>query len=483
MTSPVRENLQLSTDDDFWLKVLLGCYFIIFTVLAFFSDGTYETGDSTAHYLISRYSFQHPDLFLHLWGKPLFTLLSSPFSQSGFIGIKIFNILCGVAAIYFTVKICQLLQVKNSLMIFAFILLTPVYARCLLSGLTEPFFSAFLVISIYLYLKNKYLWGTLLFSFLPLIRTEGIFLLAIPFLYLLVQRQFLFIPLLITGWFIYSAIGFFVFKDFFWMITQNPYKGAKEVYGHGGVLHFVKHYNDIWGLAVTVFLILGLVAFTVNFYKHISDALKANFNLVFIYSFFVLFFLAHTFFWWKGLFGSIGTIRVIAAVIPVTSIICLQGLNFIIRKVSIKFNSIVVAVSVIFILAWFVGKDIVPVHLNTEDKVIKQTADWIRQSKLEEHKLYYLSPYFSLFLDRDIYDNTKNEEPWAINDKYYVDGIPQGSLLIWDSHFAANEGRISLTTLIANENFKVLNKFRSEKLWIDLNKEKKYFEIYVFQKK
>src|ERR1041385_605351 len=380
MTSPAQANLQSSKDDSFWLSILLLCYFILFIVLAFLSQGTYETGDSITHYLISLYSFQYPNLFLHLWGKPLFTLLSAPFSQLGFMGIKIFNIICGGVAIYFTVKICRLLGVKNQLMIFAFVLLTPVYSRTLMSGLTEPLFSAVLMISIYLYLKDRYGLGTLLFSFFPLIRTEGIFLLVIPFLYLLFQKQFRFILLLVIGWLIYSAIGFFVFKDFFWMINQNPYKGAKEIYGHGGLLHFVKHYHDIWGLAVTVFLVLGLVAFVVDFFKQkIGAAFKSNFNLIFVYSFFVLFFLAHTFFWWKGLFGSIGTIRVIAAVIPVTAIICLQGFDFLMEKVSLKFRPYLATASVASMLIWMVGNKILPVRLNIEDNVVKQTAEWIQQ--------------------------------------------------------------------------------------------------------
>jgi hypothetical protein len=281
---------------------------------------------------------------------------------------------------------------------------------------------------------------------------------------------------------LYSVFGLFIYHDFFWMINQNPYKGAAEIYGHGGLLHFVKHYRDIWDLPVTLFLISGSVAFIADSFKFPSY-LKSNYKRIFIYSFFAVFFMAHTFFWWKGLFGSIGTIRVIGSVVPVTAIMCLDGLNFWTRRMTEKTRPYVVVVSLIAMLFGIVVKEVLPVRLNTEDKVVKESAEWIQQSKLEEHKLYYFSPYFSLFLNRDIYDTTRNEEPWGIHDKQYRNNIPTGSLLIWDSHFSANEGRMSLIDLIADENFRVLNKFKSEKLWTDLNKQKKYFEIYIFQKK
>jgi hypothetical protein len=170
-------------------------------------------------------------------------------------------------------------------------------------------------------------------------------------------------------------------------------------------------------------------------------------------------------------------------VVPVSAIVCLEGFNFLTQKLSGKVTRYVATVVVIIMVLWITIKEILPVGLSTEDKVVKNSADWIRQSNLETHKFYYFSPYFSLFLDRDIFDNTQNEEPWAIHEKEYRKGIPAGSLLIWDSHFSANEGKTPLRTLTDDNSFNLLNKFQSDKVWTDLNKEKKYFEIYVFQKK
>src|SRR6266550_8851204 len=55
----------------------------------------FRDGDSLTHYVYSRCALHNPIYFLHLWGKPLFILFSTLFSQAGFMGIKIFNLVCG----------------------------------------------------------------------------------------------------------------------------------------------------------------------------------------------------------------------------------------------------------------------------------------------------------------------------------------------------------------------------------------------------
>jgi hypothetical protein len=458
-------------------------YFIVYLILAVLSQGTYETGDSINHYLISKYSFLHNELFLNHWGKPFFTLISSPFSQFGFVGIKIFNIICGAVALYFTFKICNILEIENRFLAFAFLLFTPVYSRCLLSGLTEPLFSVVLMTGAYLFLKKKFISGSLLFSLLALIRMEGFFLLPIPFFYLLSQKQFRSMVFLFAGTIIYSIIGYFALNDFLWIAHQNPYKGAETVYGHGGRLHFLTHYNAIWGLTVFIFFLTGIFAegkFFFNKPETINPTLKRD--KIFLYSFFFLYLFAHAVFWWKGLFGSIGTVRVMGAVMPIGSILALEGYNFLSKTVFKKIGGWFHWIALAALLIWFIGNKIVPVRMSTEEKVVKKASDWIAGSHLDQNKMYYFYPWISVLLNRDVFDKSQNEEPWGFTNRSYSEGIPKGSLLIWDSHFSANEGRIGKESILSDTNYTLLKEFKSELLWTDLDKSKKYFEVLVFQK-
>ena len=76
----------------------------IFILLLF--TGTGNEADSINHYLFAKYAPEHPNLFFNHWAKPLFTLIASPFAQFGFVGVKIFNVLCGLASSIFIYKIC-----------------------------------------------------------------------------------------------------------------------------------------------------------------------------------------------------------------------------------------------------------------------------------------------------------------------------------------------------------------------------------------
>ena len=86
--------------------------FFVGLFIAFTCDGTADNGDSVQHYLISKYAWQHPVLFLDHWGKPLFTLLSSPFSQFGMEGMKVFNLIVFTSTLFLTGKIAQNLQLS-----------------------------------------------------------------------------------------------------------------------------------------------------------------------------------------------------------------------------------------------------------------------------------------------------------------------------------------------------------------------------------
>ena len=64
--------------------------------LQWLSTGIDGETDSITHYQIARYAFKYPHFFLDTWGKPLFTILSSPLAQFGYSGAVLFNLICGL---------------------------------------------------------------------------------------------------------------------------------------------------------------------------------------------------------------------------------------------------------------------------------------------------------------------------------------------------------------------------------------------------
>ncbi len=112
--------------------------------------------DSFIHFLISLYSFQHPELFLHHWGKPFFTLISSPFAQFGMKGVEVFNLLCLLTSAYLSGKICTNLGYAYSNMVIIMTLFTPIVFIHFFSGITEPFGALLLTFGVYLLSISKF---------------------------------------------------------------------------------------------------------------------------------------------------------------------------------------------------------------------------------------------------------------------------------------------------------------------------------------
>ncbi len=473
------------------LLFILAIFSLVFFFLAYFSASTYDAGDGIRHYLVSRYSWKHPDLLLYSWGKPFFTVISSPFSQFGLLGINIFNILCGIGSAFFAYAIAKKLKLNYALLVIPFLLFTPCYFPTLNSGLTEPFFGFILISSIYLMFVDRYLWACVLVSFLPFVRTEGNMILPLFFIVLIYRRKFLFSPLLAFGTFIYSVVGYFYFNDFFWVKNQNPYNGENKVfYGSGELLHFVTNHNFIWGSALGLFFILGLIAIILNGFltiknKEIKEG-KLPEELLLIYGSFAIYFVAHSIMWWKGLANSLGLLRVLAGVIPCSALICLRGFNLIMipffnEKKLLKFAFI--AVIVFWIIRSPFKHDYFPYKLDQEQVVVKDAGDWFKESQYSNQKVYYLYPLLAHLLNVDSFDPQKVGELWGLYPSikaYGIDVIPDSTIVFWDGHFGPNECRIPLDTIMNDPNFELIKSFKPKTEFTTLGGYK--FEIYVFMK-
>lgn len=475
------------------LLLLLGLFFLFF-LLSFFASGTFDSGDGIRHYLVSRYSFKHPDLFLYSWGKPFFTLLSSPFSQFGLLGVNVFNIFCALLSSFLCFKIAKLLKLEYPFLVILFLCFTPIYFPTINSGLTEPFFGLILISSIYLMFRNNYFWATLLVSFLPFVRTEGNLILPFFFIILLYRKKFLFAPMLAFGTIAYSIVGYFYFKDIFWIKHQNPYTGSNyNIYGQGDLFHFVNTHDFIWGPGLGILFLLGCVAAIFLLFSNVKKRNAEEQNNLFlfeelflIYGSFFVYFIAHSVFWWKGLAGSLGLIRVLAGVMPCSALICLRGFNLIMlpffqRNKFIEFG--IIFVWLFFILSNPFKQEYFPYKLDSEQVLVKEAGDWFKQSPFTKQKVYYLYPYLAHVLNVDSFDPNKVGELWGLYPsikQWGIGVIPDSSIVFWDGHFGPNECAIPLDSILNDPHFELIKTFKPKEEFTTLGGYK--FEVYVFMK-
>ncbi len=418
----------------------------------------YGGADNVLHYQLSRYAFAHPELFFYHWGKPLFTILSSPFAQFGIRGVSIFNIIVSLASCWFTWRIALMLKFRHSALVIAFAAFTPVFFFSATSSLTEPLFALFAIAGAYAFIRKKYIAAAIIFSLTIFIRSESLVLFPVYILALLIVKQWKALPFLLTGFLVISLAGFPFHGDFFWFFTKMPYSIGSSIYGSGSILHFVKNYKEVFGLPLAVFVFAGglyflLKLFTDGQYRK-AESLA---HLAVICGIPLVFFAAHSWVWYKGMGGSMGLLRVMVCVVPFFAVIGIAGYNFILQKI---LNRRVLLSSVLFLLMFvfslFFVSRILPgfvIRAETSEKLHQETMAYIRNEGLDDRKIYFFNPLVPMFLDKDPW----SENMHSIRERIDAIHLPEpGDIYIWDAHLGPNEGETPLDSLMKRTDFKLL---------------------------
>lgn len=439
-----------------YIYVLLVVYAVIALLTIIFFDGTGDAGDSIYHYQFARYAPLHIELFFDHWAKPFFVLLASPFAQLGFVGIKIFNVIVTFFSLFFTFKVLQKLNVNNAIVGAIFLMFSPLCFVLTFSGLTEPLFGLFLIMSLYALLEDKGILASILISFLPFIRSEGLIFLGVFGFYFLLKKQWKLIPLLLVGHVAYMFTGYFVYKDLLWVFNKIPYAKLSSTYGSGKLFHFVDQLQYVIGIPIYILLGLGILSVI---YKSIQRKVVLEVQVIVFLGFFA-FFIAHSLFWYLGIFNSMGLNRVFIGVAPFMAIIAVYGYNLITEELTknkkpirIALQSIILLLVLIFpftsnpsAIDW--KRDL---SLSQDQKSAVLVAEFLEDYKSDEQKYFLTHPYLCEALDIDYFDKTINEN--LINYKW---SMKPGDLLIWDAWFSVVENGVQKEELDNTEDLEKL---------------------------
>lgn len=472
-----------SKKDSLFVFGFLGVFFVACIIIIFKTDNTFGGGDLISHYMIAHWAWKYPKLFLDIWGKPVFTILISPWTQFGMNGARIYNILAGLFSAYLAWRICKQFDVENHWIAPVFVLFIPIYFVLIFTSLTEVTFSLFLTLSLFFFFRNKLVWSGVLLSFIPMIRTEGIVLFPLFIAAFLIKKRYAAVFSLFTGFIIFSLIGLFVYHDFWWLITMNPYNGsAVGIYGHGKLLHFVDKLPVILGKPVTYLFLTGFAVLIFRWLKTEKGKLSDTFYFLLLVSgSFLIYFAAHSYAWWRGIGNSLGLVRVIAAVAPVAAITAVIGLDKIliyIKKVSGVLKWIVTLGAIIWIAIIGIRTYKYSFEVSPPDQLMNEAVAFVKSDHLGDNPVYYFDPYFIYKLGADPYSG--NVKQWNPKGNYPVKALPSGSIIVWDAHFGPNEGNMPLEKLQKNAQLKLLKKIEPPQPFKVLGGYN--YAIYIFQK-
>ena len=462
---------------------LLLLLLIVFVVVIFSTENSYGGGDHYTHFKLAYWGWKYPELLFSHWGKPVFTLLISPFAQLGMNFARLFNVITGLTAAFLSWKLARKLKLRNSWLAVILVAFVPVYFSLMFAVMTEVLHGMFLVLAIWLFFKKEYRWSMITISFLPIIRTESIVLLPLFILAFGLKKQFKVLPYLATGFVIISLAGWHFYNGFWWLITEMPYKGsAAGIYGHGTLFHFINHTKGILGFPIAGLFLIGLFASIWLWYKKDHFHLTNRFYfLLLVPGVYLTFLAAHSFVWWKGLGNSLGLIRVMGSVAPLAGITALVGFDFI-EDLFSKYKTLFLAFAIL-LFSWILVSTIsiskFGFKKSRPQKVLTVATDFIKENNLDQYKIYYFNNYVPYRLAIDPYDSDKSS--WGIPGSAKISlSIPDSSLIVWDAHFGPNEGHTPLQKLLDDDGLKVIKVFKPKTPFTVLGGYN--YEVYIFQK-
>lgn len=401
-------------------------------------NGTGDAGDSVYHYLFAKYAPFKNELYFNHWAKPLYVLIASPFAQMGFIGVKIMNLIVVNLTIYITYLIAKKLRIKNALVAPLILIFTPLYYALTFSGLTEPLFAFLVSLVLYLFIQKKLLWSCIIISFLPFVRSEGLFFIGIFGGYLIFFKHWWVLALLLTGSVVYSFAGYPFYNDLLWVFNKIPYARMSSTYGSGDAFHLIIQLQYVIGIPIYILFWLGIVSwFKDLFFK------KTTLHITyFIYGSVFAFILAHSIFWYFGIFNSMGLKRVLICVIPFISIIALKGFNlFYELNLKPQYERVIGGVLIAYIIIFPFTSNPAAIDfkhelsLNTDQQIAQVVTRKIKDLDYTNYRLLTNHPYLCETLDINCFDKDKKD---FLNTNT-LNHLRKNDILVWESWFSVIE--------------------------------------------
>ncbi|MFZ1333313.1 MAG: glycosyltransferase family 87 protein [Flavobacteriales bacterium] len=447
------------------LVVFLGVLLLAYRAV---SDGIAEKGDGIQHYMIARYSWAHPHLFVDHWGKPLFTLLASPFAQLGYAGMACFNALLAILTGFFANRVLRSAGGIAQLTFPLLVMLSPQYAQLVVNGMTEVLFGLLTVLTVYLLFEKRYVLAALVVSFTPFSRPEYALFLPMVAVWIAWCKQWKALPWLGVGFVVYGIAGALLIGDPLWYWHSDPYHVDNDTYGSGDLFHFVDHAGQIFGQPLLVLGLLACASWPVLYWR-LKDQRNTLLMLAAVCAVPVLATLGlHSLIWWKGTFGSAGLWRVVATVVPIAALF--TG-HVLISAASIvlsgqRLRTALGAVGIVTLAGWswsdLHSETELPFHANEEQWMLDEAGDSIKRLRTEGLRVHSTHPYIAYRAGLDQFDTLQYIAQYG-----YPTPIQRGwntrpgDLMVWESKYGPNESYIPIDSLLADEQFALREAFCS----------------------
>lgn len=378
-----------SKESHLWIltaAALVGFYFYSTKSVGFYQD------DEIAHFMSMLGFWDDPTSVMGNWAKPGYKLLYALPALLGYKFVVLFN--CAISALgcWLAAKTAQHFNKKAAVLAFVLAALQPVWIEISFRNYADILSGVLLIGSVYLALKEKWLFSSLLLSYDVLIRQELIPLALLMGLYLLINRKW--VPMIALGVFplLYALWTLSAKGDFWYMITEASETSAAyaKEYPKQGLDHYLVMSAAIFGAMQIALLAVGI-------YQLIKAAISKNWlktsdaNVLFVFVPFLVFFAIHCIFNMQDPEigpATGGNLRYMTAVAPLVGVIGALSLLWFARPTNTELG-IVLGVVAIFAFAFMTFE-----HEYLKFKVDPQSVKDAKTQEEYENMKEYIKDFF-----------------------------------------------------------------------------------------
>jgi hypothetical protein len=414
--------------------------------------------DSGYHFLFARWAHRHPQYFIGVWARPLFTLLYFPFAQFGYAAAKLFTVIISLATAWQTFQLARQIKFARAEMAIPLLFLQPSFFLLSSTVMTETLFALLFVIALRLHLSGRIKAGMIVASFLILVRPEGLFIgvlwgvwvmferrgdwatgrigekedpsSCVPSspsprrLVILSPRRLVSILLLATGVGAWWLAAYLISRDPLWIIHDWPPDWRPDGKANGT--------GPIWWYVAVAPLIVGPLLIA-PFIAGLWRLLKRREFMCGVSAFLFLF-VAHSLMFWRGWFGSAGYARYFVCVSPAVALIALAGWNVLAERTPrlagasrTSLAAITLAgsflISAIYVDSWKFTRDA---------RAVEKTFEWFQANEQPVARLICSQAYMWVVFDRDQWERP----PFTADREHNLSLIrqsPSQTLVFWDA--------------------------------------------------
>lgn len=418
---------------------LIGAAALAILLALLFPDSCQQDGGY--HFLFARWAWVHPELFVGVWARPLFTTLYSVPALDSYLAAKLFSALISVLTAWQTWRLAEDLRLERAQLAIPFLFLQPSFFIICADTMTEPIFALVLVAALRMHLGGRVRAGMVVASFLILARPEGFFIGILWGLWVLWgivggrhagqgigRREMAGIAqvlLLATGSLIWWLAAWAITGDPMFIRNNWPssWPVTGTIYGTGGWWNYIVRLPEIVGLLLIPPFWAGL--WTLLRERRCHE----------VTSIFLNFFILHTVLRTWGLLGSAGYPRYFVAISPVVAVLTLTGWNVIAKRLTRSWSlrarrageALLLSISAALCFAYFDGAEWI-----RDARAVDAMHAWFQEHPQPLRRLIWSEAYMAIRFDQDPWENLEFTHDRA-RDLEALRASPPGTLVFWES--------------------------------------------------